>query len=271
MGLGLYVPHRHCYTLSSDRLLMIVERAELHLSPSADLPPNVILLAAPADASELSSLSADEVWHNYWRLLFHSRVHVELERQVSEGILTEERIESRVREIGLTEFAEIQAVLQREDLLLPPRLNRETYIEFAAVFLELSYFSPQELSWYFPCLRDWERIKRLLGEDVDHARLFHATRFREPRLVRSAWWQRTRRSVMPITSSMSIHCGLRLPPIGNCWPVPSGREWWGIESKPQSCGPRRLSSRCRIVCRRRAPRRARSSSDWWRACRMCCD
>ena len=31
VGLGLYVPHRHCYTLSSDRLLMIVERGELHL------------------------------------------------------------------------------------------------------------------------------------------------------------------------------------------------------------------------------------------------
>ena len=178
VGLGLYVPHRHSYTLSSDRLLMIVERAELHLSPSADLPPTVILLAAPADASELSLLSADEVWHNYWRLLFHARVHVALEGLVSEGTLNEERIEARVREIGLTEFAEIHAVLLREVLLLPPRLYRVTYIEFAAVFLELSYFSPQELNWYFPCLRDWERIKRLLGEDVDHARLFHATRLR---------------------------------------------------------------------------------------------
>ncbi len=177
-GFGLHVPHHMSYTITSDRLLMIVERSELDLSPSADLPNTVILLARPSEEGDLANVSVEEALHSYWRLLFHSRVHVELDRLVSEGQLNEELIKARIREIGTTEFAEIQSVLIREEMLLPPRTSREAYIEFAAVFLELRYFAREHLAWYFPCLRDTSRIESLLRRDVDHGELFAVTRVR---------------------------------------------------------------------------------------------
>src|SRR5687768_287372 len=42
-----------------------------------------------------------------------------------------------------------------------------TYIEFAAVFLELRFFAPDVLRAYFPSLNAPDRIEAILAEDVD--------------------------------------------------------------------------------------------------------
>jgi hypothetical protein len=174
-GMGLYVPHQQVYTIQRDRLLVIVDRPELNLSPAAELAPTVILLAEPTDSDVLESAPLEELLHHYWRLLFHARVHVALEQRLASQELTAEAAFRRRQEIGATEFAEIHGVLHKDDQLLPPADDLETYIEFVAVYLELRYFAPRDLRGYFPAIRDWERIDRMITRDVDHIRLYHAT------------------------------------------------------------------------------------------------
>jgi hypothetical protein len=175
-GLGLYVPHQRTYTIQRDRLLVIVDRPELNLSPAAELAPTVILLAEPSESEVAKTDRLDEFLHHYWRLLFHARVHVALEQRLAQHQLSADEAFRRRQEIGATEFAEIQSVLLKDDLLLPPADDLETYIEFVAVYLELRYFAPHDVRSYFPAIRDWEQIDRIVTRDVDHSRLYHETR-----------------------------------------------------------------------------------------------
>jgi len=173
--LGFNVPHGRTYLLPQDRLFDCVSRFELELEPSRRLPEVVLLIERP-DEEEFEKRPAGEILREYWRLLFHIRVHRELERRSGEGRLTDDDVLSRLRHIGSTEYAEIRAVLQRDDMLLPPRSDAATYEEFAAVFLELLYFVPEQLPWTFPALLETDRIADLLGRDVDHRALYEATR-----------------------------------------------------------------------------------------------
>ncbi len=175
-SLGFHVPHQHCYTIQRDRLLVIVERSELRLSPAAELPKNVILLAEPTEGDELDNAPREQVLHVYWRLLFHARVHLAIEQRIAEGKLDEAEAFRIRRDLGTTEFEEIRSVLQKDDLLLPPATDLQTYTEFVAVFLELHYFAPQDLPLYFPAIRDWSEVQRLVSRDVDHERLYWSTR-----------------------------------------------------------------------------------------------
>src|SRR5262249_4375961 len=52
----------------------------------------------------------------------------------------------------------------------------EIYVEFAAVYLELRYYAEQDLPIYFPGIRSWEAIDRLVSLDIDHRALFERTR-----------------------------------------------------------------------------------------------
>ncbi len=80
------------------------------------------------------------------------------------------------RAIGQVEFDEIQAVLERELYLVPDFTRADVYIEFAAVFLELTAFSPDWLGDWFPSLADPARIRELVIEDVDADRLLATCR-----------------------------------------------------------------------------------------------
>ena len=175
-GFGLQVPHRHCYTIQRDRLLVIVERQELNLSPAAELPKKVILLARPTEGEFLETAPGAEVLHAYWRMLFHARVHLALEQLVASGGLDAAIVFQRRRLIGATEFDEIRSVLHKDDMLLPPGDDLETYVEFIAVYLELRYFAPQELTAYFPAVRDWKLIDQLISRDVEHESIYRETR-----------------------------------------------------------------------------------------------
>ena len=103
-------------------------------------------------------------------------MHQALERRIAGGQLTDDAVLERLRHIGSTEYAEIRAVLQRDEMLLPPRSDAATYVEFAAVFLELLYFAPEQLPWHFPALLQRDRVAELLALDLDHRALYEATR-----------------------------------------------------------------------------------------------
>src|SRR5205823_1364602 len=54
--------------------------------------------------------------------------------------------------------------------------DRSTYVEFAAVYLELRSFADTLIPVFFPGLRDFDRVDALLAEDVDAAAALARTR-----------------------------------------------------------------------------------------------
>lgn len=171
-GLGLEVPHARCYAFRREVLLELVSAAELGRT-AAELPDEVILLTRPTDV-ELRGTAPEELLTQLWRAAFHSAVHLEIERRFTVGALTPARVRERIHRIGETEFDEIRLVLKHEGDLLPPHHDRETFTEFAALYLELRTFDPGLLDRLFPTLRDRARVDGAI--DVDAAPLLRRTR-----------------------------------------------------------------------------------------------
>lgn len=169
------VPHRRCYVVDRHVLFRYVDQEDLDLEPDRLLPPTVILLARPT-AEKLGGESREEVLLQYWRRLFHARLHLAMERRLAEVPVSKAELRERVEEIGRAEFEEICRVLDRDGYLLPPGDERTVYVEFAAVYLELKYFARPLLPVYFPGIEDFEHIDRLLARDVDAESLFRQTR-----------------------------------------------------------------------------------------------
>jgi len=174
-GFGIRVPHRKSYGIDCRALLEIVDKAELGLSAEDPLPDKVILLARP-DPRKLAALSAGELLRRCWRLLLHARVHLALERLSAQGHLSAAVVRRRIQQIGSTQFDEIRGVLQQEGFLLPPRTDETTYVEFAAVYLELKFFARSFLPRYFPSLESLHSVDQVLAQDLDAESVFHATR-----------------------------------------------------------------------------------------------
>ena len=174
-GFGLRAPHRKSYVIGRQPLLEIVEKAELGLDAQADLPERIVLLARPSP-QDFASLPAADLLVRCWRLLFHARVHVALDESLAAGRLTAATVRRRIHAIGPAEFDEIRAVLGQEELLLPPRSDESTYVEFVATYLELRRFAPSFVPRFFPGLANLESVDALVGEDVDAEGLFQAAR-----------------------------------------------------------------------------------------------
>ncbi len=173
-GFGLAVPHRRSLVIGRDALLRIVSPEECEALRRPDLPATVILIACPNPAT-LAVTPRAATLLKFWRTLFHAHVHLALEPRFT-GAAGAERLRDRIGRLGQTEFAEIRTVLEKEDYLLPPRDDRETYVEFAAVYLELRYFARPLLSSYFPGLETLDQIDQLLAQDLDADAVFAATR-----------------------------------------------------------------------------------------------
>jgi hypothetical protein len=174
-GLGLRVPHRKTYVIAREKLLTMVDRAELDLPEGAELADNVILIARPTTET-LATLSAEEALVKFWRQLFHIRVHAALHPLIAERRIGASELQARIQQIGASEFEEIRDVLRQEDYLLPPKTDLTVYVEFVAVYLELRHFVPSFLRSYFPSIEDYHSIDELLKHDVDGEGLLAATR-----------------------------------------------------------------------------------------------
>lgn len=172
---GIRVPHRKSYAASTDRLLEIAAREELGLAPGQRAPSRLILLPAP-DPEWLAAQPPGNVLRHYWRLLFHARVHVALEDRAAADRLGPAELRRRIHSIGPAVLAEAREVLVHDGFLLPPADERELYIEFAAVYLELRYFAAGLVLRYFPAVERLEAVDAVLAEDIDAHELFTATR-----------------------------------------------------------------------------------------------
>ncbi len=175
VGPGLRVPHAKSYVIRRDILLKYATREELNLPADRELPETVILLVAP-EASKLAASDNDGALTRFWRLLYHARVHLALDQRIAEGRLTVAGVRHRIQQLGQAEFDAARVVLNEEDYLLAPRDDRSSWIEFAAVYLELDAFAPGLRERYFPGLKDGGVIDALLAEDVDSSDLLKRTR-----------------------------------------------------------------------------------------------
>jgi len=172
-GLGLHVPHHKSYLVDREKLVQLADRDEFG-APS-ELPAQLLLIARPEPA-ELAALPRDGALLAYWRLLFHGAVHRAIAGRIARHQLSPAAVRERIHRIGQVEFNEIRTVLRQEGYLLPPRDELTAYEEFAALYLELSYFAVTLLPDYFPAIEHFKVIDALLAEDVDAAALFAATR-----------------------------------------------------------------------------------------------
>ena len=164
-GFGLEVPHGHCCVVERASLLTVATEAELGRT-SAELPASVILVARPERADA----------QHQWRRAFHGFVHQQLDERVRDGTLTHALVRERINRIGQTEFDEVRAVLRGEELLFAGADDRDTYIEFAAFYLELLQFEPDSLDEFFPNIRVHEPVEAALARDVDVEAILHPCR-----------------------------------------------------------------------------------------------
>jgi hypothetical protein len=168
-GVGFQVPHSHAYSLPAWALKKIGSAEEL-----GNLPKEEHLLVLP----HVETVDEDEAaLVTIWRAAFHAAIHRTLEARVMAGELTPAAVRARVHALGQTEFDEIRYVLKQDDLLLPPHDDTETYLEFAATYLEQKYFAPDLLVRTFPGVRDQQAtVDHTLSRDVDAEALLEACR-----------------------------------------------------------------------------------------------
>lgn len=140
-----------------------------------ELPDPLILLGRAASGARADS-SDSVVLTRYWRAVFHARIHIALEANSNGGELDAASMRERIDRIGQIEFDEVRAMLRHDDLVLPPYDDREVYIEFAALYLELRYFAPGLLVSSFPGIAHFEALDAMFGADLDIPTLLEAGR-----------------------------------------------------------------------------------------------
>ena len=169
------VPHGHLFVIEGAAARGVVDREELGLGADEAFPPTLILIAEP-EPDELADRARGAILRDYWRRLFHARVHVELDRKIADGTIDAVGLRERIAGIGPSAFEEARSVLRADDQLLPPITDPAIYVEFAASYLGLRAFSDYLTPRFYPAIQDPAAVERLLAEDVDAAALLASTR-----------------------------------------------------------------------------------------------
>ena len=167
------IPHSHCLTIDRATLLQYVQPEEIARPVEDTLPETVLVLERPS-ADQLSASRNEALLLRYWRLLFHASVHREIERQLA--CIGSAELRERIEQLGPVAFEEARNVLVEDGQLVSRADDRAAYIEFAAFFLELNYFSHNLIGVYFPSLPEPENVLEILKLDVDGETLYENTR-----------------------------------------------------------------------------------------------
>jgi len=190
-GFFFSVPHQKSFVCDRQTLFRHAEQADLDLPPDhLVLPETVILLVRPENEHP-SKLESEQLLLTYWRRLFHARVHLAFEKPGGGRLLDEQMLNERLAHLGQTTFEEIRQVLIQDRYLTPQNDSYSTYVEFAAVYLELNYFASSLLENTFPGITDQQAILQLLQRDLDAEALFHATRLQGAPLPKELPFVRT--------------------------------------------------------------------------------
>ncbi|MBM4375596.1 MAG: hypothetical protein FJ095_10965 [Deltaproteobacteria bacterium] len=168
-GASGLVPHPRCYMLARAELMALGLVNELGVR--FDEVPDPVVLVARASRRVLLDSEPSSILTRYWRAVFHARVHLALDAKAKANELDAAALRERIDRIGQIEFDEIRAMLRHDDLVLPPHDDREVYVEFAAVYLELRYFAPGLLVSTFPGIARFEDLDAMFAEELEVARL----------------------------------------------------------------------------------------------------
>lgn len=168
------IPHPHLQIISDRDVRSFIHPDELELPGFGSLPQRVLLIAQPEEA-EMESRPVQDLLQVVWRQLFHGVIDRTLKEKVSTGAITRAVVQQRIAAIGQVEFDEAHAVLRSELTLIHPESRMEAYLEFAAVFLEFAWFSPDLLSTWFPSFPDRAAVIRVLTKDVNAQQIMEST------------------------------------------------------------------------------------------------
>ncbi|MFO0548102.1 MAG: hypothetical protein U0271_06925 [Polyangiaceae bacterium] len=181
-GFGSEVAHARSFVVSARALKEVLEPelvAPLDVEPLAADDAHALLLARPTD-EELHGVARGAALAATWRELFHARVHLELERAAATGELSHAAVLDRVHRVGQAEFDEIRLVLREGEHLLPEGVldrDRQTWIEFVALYTELACFDRPALARTFPSLVEvLDEVDATIALDLDVPALLEATR-----------------------------------------------------------------------------------------------
>ena len=172
--LSTRIPHTDVLVVRFNDVRTLAHPDELGLNDFSDLPRLVILVAQPEE-HELDELPLQELLQLTWSRLFHGCIDMHLLREQETGVLARARVQQLIDRIGQVEFDEAHAVLRSEIRLIHPESHTEAYCEFAAIYLQLTLFSPDLLSVWFPSLAETSHMLPIFSEHLDPDKLFLET------------------------------------------------------------------------------------------------
>ncbi|MCE9532597.1 MAG: hypothetical protein K8T89_15980 [Planctomycetes bacterium] len=158
-------PHDICFEIPRDSLLGCISPADLGDSTTM-LPERVLLLPLPDDEEQTHP---ESVLTDLWRRLFHAAIDRVIEQRGGGFADNPTLFNATVRH-------EIQTVLLGENRLPPPEDERTLFREFAAFFLELEFFAPEQVEVYFPGFLHPEHVSGWFNDRLGAESIFDATR-----------------------------------------------------------------------------------------------
>ncbi len=165
-SLSIQAPDHPCYVIGHDALLDLVARDELQPGPRP--VPELVMLLEAFDDEAFATRPHAEIFLDAQRMLLHARVHAAYHKLIEDRAFQPHLVKQRVDELGQAEFDEIRLVQRQDDLVLPPRGERENFIEFVAHFLELNFFDPAGISICYPLLEDQrQHVLNVIAQDID--------------------------------------------------------------------------------------------------------
>lgn len=185
IGFGQLHSPRETYPIGRNRLLALVDSRELGISSPGSMPEWLVVVAEPEDGDGEAAGRAEDLDRRLARPLFHACVHLDLQNRIAHGDVATRIAATRREQLGEVEFAEIHGVLLQDDRLFPEAGDADTYVAFVASYLEMRYFAPQTLPYYFPGLQDWEAVDAIIRQDIDGHAVLERLPFRSETSARS--------------------------------------------------------------------------------------
>ena len=165
-------PRHSSYVIAGPALASIVNNGDLHWPAGKPWPPSVILVLRP-DLEDLATSTPEAVLLDAWRRLFRARVRVAVQGGIDRKTID---VAARIGALGRTEFEEVRLILHQDGLIGAEESDGATYVEFASLYLEQSYFTPRRRPYFFPTIEDVEAVTNMLASDADGSELLAATR-----------------------------------------------------------------------------------------------
>lgn len=111
-----------------------------------------------------------------WSQVFRCRVAASIEAAFGDGRLDQATLRARIDALGQAEFDEVRQLLRREERIDEQDDDVAAYREFAAMFMQLRYFSPELLLATFPSFDDSARVAAVLAQDFAPVELIERER-----------------------------------------------------------------------------------------------